>query len=193
MVRRQKRCHETLVHRPFEKYSKKKNDGRLDGTDLRTRKHLYTTPPSCVDKPDDYLIRGDHIRRNLKVATFNLTYHDGIYLGNGKVAHFTPKNGRGFFSSKRGSGAEIVSIEKFAKGERIFVTSYTSRPRSFNDVALEAEKLVEMRQWETRYNVLERNCQVFVRLCLNYVPSKKEFPSLFLDIVFVVKKLEEDG
>uniref|UniRef100_A0A7E4W7S5 Longin domain-containing protein n=1 Tax=Panagrellus redivivus TaxID=6233 RepID=A0A7E4W7S5_PANRE len=66
-------------------------------------KYKYTlkTNPSKTLKRN--LRRGDHLRRNLKVACLNPTHHDGIYLGEGQVAHYTTDNTAGISLSKNGS------------------------------------------------------------------------------------------
>uniref|UniRef100_A0A7E4VS58 LRAT domain-containing protein n=1 Tax=Panagrellus redivivus TaxID=6233 RepID=A0A7E4VS58_PANRE len=123
---------------------------------------------SSLSELESGLHRGNHIQRNLKVGSFNPTHHDGIYLGNGKVAHFTTENAAGFFNSKGGSGPGIVSLETFLHGEDTLTVKiyYPVRPQSHEAIAQNAIKLVNNAAWRKKYNLATRNCQLFAKLCV---------------------------
>uniref|UniRef100_A0A7E4VUL5 LRAT domain-containing protein n=2 Tax=Panagrellus redivivus TaxID=6233 RepID=A0A7E4VUL5_PANRE len=116
--------------------------------------------------PDAFLRRGDHIRRYLKVGNFNPTYHDGIYLGKGQVAHYTTDSSSKFLKSKGGSGPGVVPIDAFLKGESILSVILLKSPdRCHADIADLAEKLVATKVWDKQYNLAHKNCQTFASLC----------------------------
>uniref|UniRef100_A0A7E5A190 LRAT domain-containing protein n=1 Tax=Panagrellus redivivus TaxID=6233 RepID=A0A7E5A190_PANRE len=134
--------------------------------DWTVEKYHYEIQASSINDLQRELRRGDHIRRNLKVGRFKPTFHDGIYLGNGQVAHYTTDNRSGFFNSKGGSGAGIVSLETFLNGEdKITVSFYLSPTRSGDLIARIAEYLIENSFWDKSYNLVSRNCQLFALLC----------------------------
>uniref|UniRef100_A0A7E4VUK8 LRAT domain-containing protein n=1 Tax=Panagrellus redivivus TaxID=6233 RepID=A0A7E4VUK8_PANRE len=129
-------------------------------------KHKCTLQASSFTNLYSHLRRGDHLRRNLKVRRFNIDYHDGIYLGNGQVAHYTTNNTVGFFKSKGGSGPGIVTLQEFLNGEDTLVVSFYLKPsRSSEHVAQVAEFLINNRFWDKQYNLVSRNCQLFAYLC----------------------------
>ena len=73
-------------------------------------------PPDCVDNSAFYLKPGDHIQRKLD-SSIPFANHEGIYLGNGKVAHINTENvttdGITVFSEKNDAYARIDKIDKF--------------------------------------------------------------------------------
>uniref|UniRef100_A0A7E4W6G0 Tudor domain-containing protein n=1 Tax=Panagrellus redivivus TaxID=6233 RepID=A0A7E4W6G0_PANRE len=134
--------------------------------DWTVAKYHYEIQASSINDLQRKLCRGDHIRRNLKVGRFKPTFHDGIYLGNGQVAHYTTDNRSGFFSSKGGSGPGVVSLETFLNGEdKITVSFYLSPTRSGDLIARIAEYSIENSFWDKSYNLVSRNCQLFALLC----------------------------
>ena len=66
--------------------------------------------------PDAYLKPGDHIQRDLD-AVIPFASHEGIYLGNGKVAHIctVDANANGFtvLSEKMKACARIHNLKEF--------------------------------------------------------------------------------
>lgn len=73
-------------------------------------------PPDCVDNSAFYLKPGDHIQRRLDSA-IPFANHEGIYLGNGKVAHINTENvtadGISVITEKNEACARIDKIDKF--------------------------------------------------------------------------------
>lgn len=94
---------------------------------------------------------GDHIFVDYGVFT-----HHGLYSGYEEVIHYAPVNG---------NKAEIhkCPLDEFANGRKIYRCSKDESP-----VRFKAEKVIERahgRLGETTYNLLNNNCENFVRWC----------------------------
>uniref|UniRef100_A0A7E4V0P8 DUF4817 domain-containing protein n=1 Tax=Panagrellus redivivus TaxID=6233 RepID=A0A7E4V0P8_PANRE len=120
---------------------------------------------------------GDHIRRNLKFWKLKPTYHDGIYIGDGKVAHYTVDGTVKLFSSKDDSRAGIVTLEQFMKGESyLYLVLYRSPDRSGDEIVKIAKQCVENNVWHgrTTYFII---LIVFVVLLLILAWAREHFQS----------------
>lgn len=84
-----------------------------------------------------------------------LYMHHGIYVGGGRVIHYS-----GFSSRLRAGPVEEVSLEEFAQGSRISVRT--------DGTYYESEQIIaraHARLGEQRYRLLTNNCKHFCDWC----------------------------
>uniref|UniRef100_A0A7E4VKT1 LRAT domain-containing protein n=1 Tax=Panagrellus redivivus TaxID=6233 RepID=A0A7E4VKT1_PANRE len=144
---------------------------------------IIATPKDCVQNPDATLKRGDHIRRHCN----HIFFHDGIYLGNGRVAHISaPHTSTNF---KRDAGARIDTLEKFAKGNPIAIVEQYIRHRHRLDIANDAERDAKSGLWQGEYDVAMRNCQHFAYKCAINVNKMCCFDRTNAELLGFFKKL----
>uniref|UniRef100_A0A7E4VUI8 LRAT domain-containing protein n=1 Tax=Panagrellus redivivus TaxID=6233 RepID=A0A7E4VUI8_PANRE len=118
-------------------------------------------PPDCVKNPAKYLKRGDHLRR---YVLSGIGFHDGIYLGDGRVAHLS--NGvSNNFSAKREASARIDSLSNFASNKSLYVVEHCIRRRRPSEIAEEAEEHCRVKLWHGEYDLSQQNCQHFAYMC----------------------------
>jgi len=84
-------------------------------------------------------------------------FHHGIYLGAGKVIHYS-----GLFGGLHGGAVKILPIERFAAGMTV---QYRGDPRPQYS-ADEVVRRALSRVGENRYRVLTNNCEHFCNWCL---------------------------
>lgn len=96
---------------------------------------------------------GDHICVNRGPY-----WHHGIYLGNGRVIHYT-----GYLKDKgKNAAVKIESIQKFAKGREIYYGD-SKVQYSRNEIV----KRAKSRIGEKDYDIVGNNCEQFVNWCRN--------------------------
>jgi hypothetical protein len=83
--------------------------------------------------------------------------HHGIYVGNGRVVHYS-----GFASSAHRGPVEEVELERFAAGHPLTIRS-TPSARYVGD---EAVRRARSRLGENHYRLLTNNCEHFCAWCL---------------------------
>ncbi|KAE9549200.1 hypothetical protein FO519_007595 [Halicephalobus sp. NKZ332] len=126
--------------------------------------------PECIRNPDFHLKPGDHIQRDLD-SSIPFASHEGIYLGDGKVAHIntdnTTANGITVLSEKRKAYAKTDKIEEFVNfpNQEVRIIVHCLRRRSREDICETAKRLVEERYREGEYHFLQQNCQHFASYC----------------------------
>ena len=104
-------------------------------------------------KNDRYL--GQHLI--VKRARGSYTHH-GLGIGRGKVVHYS-----GLANDFITKGiAEVVDIMQFSKGAEIKIKPHPNRKYSIEESILRAN----LRMNETRYHVVDNNCEHFVAWCI---------------------------
>uniref|UniRef100_A0A7E4UYZ0 LRAT domain-containing protein n=1 Tax=Panagrellus redivivus TaxID=6233 RepID=A0A7E4UYZ0_PANRE len=111
------------------------------------------------------LERGDHIKRRLKFLP--LADHHGIYLGNGKVAHFfhPPDENSGKDATKVKGSIRQDTFDRFADGFPVYRVPHWNLKKSKEQVAELAEKYATAEVWKRQYNFVFKNCAHFVHYC----------------------------
>ena len=95
---------------------------------------------------------GDHL------VTKRLGYtHHGIYLGRGKVIHYS-----GLASGLRAGPVEITSLDNFSQGKHTYVQSHENRVFCHKQTV----KRARARLTEDKYNLLINNCEHFINWCI---------------------------
>uniref|UniRef100_A0AC34G9X9 LRAT domain-containing protein n=1 Tax=Panagrolaimus sp. ES5 TaxID=591445 RepID=A0AC34G9X9_9BILA len=140
--------------------------------------YSFRVRPVSIDvhqNPDLFLKPGDHIQRNLNGILFS---HDGIYLGNAKVAHIgAPSSISGGCSSssfktskedKKEACARIVQFKEFvlSDDEEVRIVVHCFRRKSRFEICEKAKQLVAERYGYGQYDLFNKNCQHFVTLCV---------------------------
>ncbi|HEY4298068.1 MAG TPA: lecithin retinol acyltransferase family protein [Paraburkholderia sp.] len=104
-------------------------------------------PSSTIDLPI-----GAHL-----VTQRNGYEHHGIYVGNGRVVHYS-----GFASSAHRGPVEEVEIARFSAGHPLSVRATPSARYA----GVEAVSRARSRLGENRYRLLTNNCEHFCAWCL---------------------------
>lgn len=95
---------------------------------------------------------GDHL------VTKRLGYtHHGIYLGRGKVIHYS-----GLANGLRAGPVEITSLDHFSQGKPTYVQSHENRVFCHKQTV----KRARSRLTEDKYNLLTNNCEHFINWCI---------------------------
>lgn len=111
------------------------------------------------------MIAGDHIYSPRTGYT-----HHGIYIGNGKVIHYS-----GFADGMKSGDICIATLEEFGNGNSIKVLE---RPfRVFNHS--ETVDRAYSRLGEDAYSLLFNNCEHFVNWCINGMHESKQVNNAF--------------
>uniref|UniRef100_A0A914YT01 LRAT domain-containing protein n=1 Tax=Panagrolaimus superbus TaxID=310955 RepID=A0A914YT01_9BILA len=134
-------------------------------------------PNDVHENPDMYLKPGDHVQRDLDMLFFS---HDGIYLGNGKVAHISGGSSNSASNSSSSSCtcminindaqeacARIVTLKEFVLSDKqeVRIVVHCFRRKSRTEICEKARELVAERYGYGNYNILSKNCQHFATLC----------------------------
>ena len=120
---------------------------------------------NCLTNPDEYLLPGDYITRDL--GGLRSASHAGSYVGLGKVVHYDTKDkaatmiGCAWGSSDH--HVHVAELNKFVsddqQGIRILVHCFQqATQRDKIELAVELSKI---RYGETTYGILKSNCQHF--------------------------------
>jgi len=95
---------------------------------------------------------GDHL------VTKRLGYtHHGIYLGRGKVIHYS-----GLANGLSAGPVEITSLDNFSQGKHTYVRSHGNRVFCRKQTI----KRARSRLTEDKYNLLTNNCEHFIHWCI---------------------------
>jgi hypothetical protein len=119
----------------------------LSSMHLSTHTHL-----TRVEGGDDVIPAGSHL-----VSPRAFYVHHGIYLGDGKVAHYS-----GLSGSLRPGPIEVTGLQQFANGRSIWI--YQDQPAFSND---EIVARACSRMGESQYKILSNNCEHFCNWCIN--------------------------
>uniref|UniRef100_A0A7E4V425 LRAT domain-containing protein n=1 Tax=Panagrellus redivivus TaxID=6233 RepID=A0A7E4V425_PANRE len=141
---------------------------------------IRKVPPNWRDNPDDYLNRGDHLQRNMKNVPFRAS-HEGIYLGNSKVAHVSPNAELGLSEKKTSALPRIDHIDNFiGDGQELRIVVHAIERRTPSEICQIANKLVNKHYNKYDYNLLKNNCQHFAWLCACKTDERMtDYPYIF--------------
>ncbi|KAE9549579.1 hypothetical protein FO519_007200 [Halicephalobus sp. NKZ332] len=142
-----------------------------DDTSFRIRR----VPHGVLDRPDDHFRAGDHIQCYLNKtlgSIFRAGNHEGIYLGDGLVAHISIDDRKtGMLTRIMRTGqvcGRVDTLEDFMENPnaelRIVAHSYRRRYR--DDIVAIARLLANDEYLMGKYNLLTQNCQHFASLCV---------------------------
>jgi hypothetical protein len=84
--------------------------------------------------------------------------HYGIYVGDGRVIHYSGEPGKG----KKSGCVREVSVANFARGDQVFRKRYKAEKCLPIDTTI---RLARNRLGETFYDLKNNNCQHFSRFC----------------------------
>ncbi|WP_390956054.1 lecithin retinol acyltransferase family protein [Pseudomonas moorei] len=100
----------------------------------------------------DGLAAGSHL-----VSPRKFYAHHGIYLGDGKVAHYS-----GLSASLQAGPIEVTDLDHFGNGRPIWVHQ---EQRAFSSEEIIVRAL--SRVGESQYKILSNNCEHFCNWCIN--------------------------
>lgn len=104
-----------------------------------------------IGRDIDWLSAGSHL-----VSPRKFYVHHGIYLGNGKVAHYS-----GLSGSLRAGPIEVTDLDCFANGRSAWV--YEDQTAFTND---EIVVRACSRIGESQYKIFSNNCEHFCNWCI---------------------------
>jgi hypothetical protein len=93
-------------------------------------------------------------------AGFNTYQHYGVYIGNGKVIHFAPQEGKEI--SMENGVIHETSLEKFLNGRALQIDKNIEKIFSDNEIVRRARS----RLGEKGYDLFTNNCEHFARWCV---------------------------
>ncbi|SMQ30379.1 Lecithin retinol acyltransferase [Pseudomonas helmanticensis] len=105
-----------------------------------------------IGRDIDWLTAGSHL-----VSPRKFYVHHGIYLGNGKVAHYS-----GLSGSLRAGPIEVTDLKCFANGRSAWV--YEDQTAFSND---EIVVRARSRIGEAQYKIFSNNCEHFCNWCIS--------------------------
>jgi Lecithin retinol acyltransferase len=91
--------------------------------------------------------------------------HHGIYVGNGRVAHYA-----GYWQMGRRGPVELIALADFACGAGFWIEP--ARDARFSGVEIAARALARI--GENRYSVIHNNCEHFCAWCMTGVPQSPQ-------------------
>ncbi|MCF4996842.1 cytochrome C [Pseudomonas syringae] len=94
--------------------------------------------------------------------------HHGIYLGRGKVAHYS-----GFSGSFTAGPVEVTTVGQFANGKPVWLKEEFGE-YSNEDIALRARSRIG----ESQYRIFSNNCEHFCSWCINGTSCSAQVRSL---------------
>ena len=124
-------------------------------TDLIINTHrkrkLFEDEPTLI-LMDESIEAGDHIS-----SPRTMYSHHGIYVGNGKVIHYS-----GFVDGISSGKIEHTNLENFSRNNSIFINRHKYRKYTGSEIVTRAYQ----RLGEDWYNVLLNNCEHFAYWCI---------------------------
>jgi len=124
----------------------------VPGSGHSSTHHSTPTKLTRVEVGRDLIPAGSHL---ISPRTFYV--HHGIYLGNGKVAHYS-----GLSGSLRAGPIEVTDLHQFAHGSSIWI--YQDQPAfSSDEIVVRACSRIG----EAQYKILSNNCEHFCNWCVN--------------------------
>ncbi|MEJ5056857.1 MULTISPECIES: lecithin retinol acyltransferase family protein [unclassified Pseudomonas] len=115
---------------------------------LTTRDAKYA---AFIVRDADRLSAGSHL-----VSPRKFYVHHGIYLGDGKVAHYS-----GLSASLQAGPIEVTDLDRFGNGSSIWVHP--------EECAFSSDEIIVRamsRIGESRYKILSNNCEHFCNWCI---------------------------
>lgn len=140
---------------------------------LRTRspKSPFVAWPGSdnLEKRSDYQ-PGDHLVSPRYIKGRNIYDHHGIYVGDGKVIHYSGKAG-GF--ADVGGKVERVELDAFSHGQEVRVKPHLERMYTPAQAVERAESLLS----ENDYNLIKNNCEHLVVWCIQGKHASEQIDS----------------
>uniref|UniRef100_A0AC34RTL1 LRAT domain-containing protein n=1 Tax=Panagrolaimus sp. JU765 TaxID=591449 RepID=A0AC34RTL1_9BILA len=168
------------------------SEGVFEGMAFRIRK----LPKDCLKYPDKYLFPGDYIQRYCAVPFGN---HEGVYMGNGKVAHINNESSTAsavtVISEKSEARAIVSSLKYFLvhPDQELRVIVHCFRRKRRQDICSTAYDLVRYEYGKGQYNVLWKNFQHFASYCvLGEEYMSDEYKIELMEFDMHVAKVEKD-
>jgi hypothetical protein len=150
----------SISGRPMER-------GGDSDTHIPRRGRALDRPPGAGDC---FLVAGREPALGSHVVTPRRGYlHHGIYVGNGKVVHYS-----GFAYGLRGGPVEEVALAHFAHGRPVWLRR--SSPTDFD--RREVVRRARSRLGEDLYRVFTNNCEHFCEWCLRGEPRSLQVEAL---------------
>lgn len=117
-----------------------------------TLNEVSSKPAKYMVRDPESLATGSHL-----VSPRKFYNHHGIYLGDGKVVHYS-----GFSASLKAGPIEITDLQHFGNGSLVWVhqEQYTFSSEEIVTRALS-------RVGESQYKILSNNCEHFCNWCIN--------------------------
>uniref|UniRef100_A0AC34QXE2 LRAT domain-containing protein n=1 Tax=Panagrolaimus sp. JU765 TaxID=591449 RepID=A0AC34QXE2_9BILA len=151
-------------------------------TDNEIAYRIRKLPADCIELPDKYLKPGDHIQRRLDMS-LPFGNHEGVYIGNCKIAHINRESEtadvQSIIGDKQEAHARIDKMDSFVtyRDQEIRVIVHCFRRRSREDIVETAKRLAIEGHRHGEYHLLRQNCQHFAAYCvinLEYMSDKEE-------------------
>uniref|UniRef100_A0AC34GA54 LRAT domain-containing protein n=1 Tax=Panagrolaimus sp. ES5 TaxID=591445 RepID=A0AC34GA54_9BILA len=176
-----------------QKHVQQKYANLADGLFEKHVSHRIRICPSDVyNNPDLYLKPGDHIQRRLD-AFFPFANHEGVYLGERKVAHINTESstatGITVLTEKRLADARVDSFETFGATKEVRIIVHCIRRQSRDDICETAIRITKGKLLEEenygkgKYNLLLQNCQHFASYCVLGIEWMSDKKQLFEKVV----------
>lgn len=118
-----------------------------------------TTPAEASSKPATFIVRNaDRLTAGSHLVSPRKFYvHHGIYLGDGKVAHYS-----GLSASLQAGPIEVTDLDRFGNGSSVWVHQEQC---AFSNDEIIVRAL--SRVGESQYKILSNNCEHFCNWCIN--------------------------
>lgn len=118
-----------------------------------------------IEPPQGHISTGAHV-----VTPRRAYLHHGIYVGEGRVVHYS-----GLVHRLRSGPVEMVSLESFTRGHPLFVIAHSSTTYTPAEVVRRAMSRIG----EDRYHLLKNNCEHFCEWCLRAEPRSYQVDRVF--------------
>lgn len=106
------------------------------------------------------------------VVSYSLYDHHGIYIGNGKVVHYSGLIGKSI------PCIEEVTLEQFSDGKKIKIKKHKKKKYSDCEVVERAKSRIG----EFAYSVTNNNCEHFVYWCIKGRNKSKQVENGYLSL-----------
>lgn len=132
---------------PFFENGSQGCTGEIDSTSGKAS----SEPATSIVRDTDHLSAGSHL-----VSPRKFYVHHGIYLGDGKVAHYS-----GLSASLQAGPIEVTDLDHFGNGSSVWVHQEQSAFSS-DEIIVRALSRVG----ESQYKILSNNCEHFCNWCI---------------------------
>jgi hypothetical protein len=127
-------------------------DSNLNDPFFENGSLTHSNPATCLVSNADRLSAGSHL-----ISPRKFYVHHGIYLGNGKVAHYS-----GLSASLQAGPIEVTDLDRFGNGSSVWVHQ--------EQCAFSSEEIIVRalsRVGESQYKILSNNCEHFCNWCIS--------------------------
>lgn len=110
-----------------------------------------------------------------------LYFHYGVYVGGGKVVHFSSKGKR----EMEAASADIIitTLRTFAKGDKVSLDTLEAATFSPEEIAQRAISAIGTKKGT--YNLISNNCEHFANWCRcgQLISHQKQLADMVMDLV----------